>query len=76
MVGRPTRTIAGLARAAMSGTRLIREECAPLVFNSGLQHNAFLVPAGRHTPIGMRTDALGASVKIGDSSRNIIVALP
>src|ERR1019366_7816761 len=35
-------------------TRSIREDCAPPAFASGLHPNAFLVPAGRHTPTGMR----------------------
>ena len=55
-VGRPARTTAGLVAAAISGTRSILEECAPHVSTSGLRHSAFLVPAGRHIPTGMRTD--------------------
>jgi hypothetical protein len=62
VVGRPARTTAGLVAAAMNGIRLTREECAPPVFITGLQRNACLARAGRHIPIGMRSDTLGASV--------------
>jgi hypothetical protein len=54
-VGRPARTTAGLVAAAISGTRSIREECARRASTTGLRHSAFLVPAGRHIPTGMRS---------------------
>jgi len=54
--GRPARTTAGLAPAAMSGIRSIREECAPSAFTGGLQRSVSLAPAGRRIPIGMCSD--------------------
>ena len=54
-VGRPARTTAGLVPVATSGTRSIREECARRASTTGLRHSAFIVPAGRHIPIGMRS---------------------
>jgi hypothetical protein len=64
-VGRPARTTAGLARAAMSGTRSTQEESARRASTRGLQPNISLAPAGRRTPTGIRPDTLGACVKIG-----------
>jgi hypothetical protein len=64
VVGRPARTTAGLARAAMSGTRSTREESARRASTRGLQPSVSLAPAGRRTPTGIRRDTLGASVKI------------
>ena len=70
--GRPARMTTGLALVATSGTRSIREECVPHASISGPQHSVFLVPAGRHTPIGTcisRIPALGRIVYLA-SSRN------
>ena len=58
VVGLPAKTTAGLVPAAMSGIRLIREECAPLASTTGLQRSAFLVAAGRYIPTGMRSDEI------------------
>jgi len=53
--GRPERTTARLVAAVMSGIRSTREACAPPVYISGLRLNAYLAPAGRRIPIGMRS---------------------
>jgi hypothetical protein len=55
-VGHPARKTTGFVTAAISGTRLIPEECAPRVSISGLQRNASHAPDGRRIPTGMRTD--------------------
>jgi len=65
VVGRPARTTAGLVAAAISGTLLIREECARHASAIGPQHSVSLVPAGRHIPIGMCTDLSEHRFKIG-----------
>jgi hypothetical protein len=55
-VGRPARMTCGLVAAAIRGTHLTPEVFAPPVSTAGLQRNAFLVPAGRRIPIGMRNN--------------------
>jgi hypothetical protein len=57
VAGRPARMTVGSAPAAMNGTRLIREECAPPASTSGLRLSAFLVAAGRRTQNGMCSNA-------------------
>ena len=56
-VGRPARTTAGPVPAAMSGTRSTREDCAQHASTSGIQPSVSLVPAGRHIPTGMHSEA-------------------
>ena len=51
--GRPVRTTAGLAPAALSGTRSTRQQCAPPASTSGLQPSASSVAAGRRIRIGI-----------------------
>jgi hypothetical protein len=53
-VGRPAKTTAGLALAAMNGTRLIPEECARRAFINGLRRSALRAMSGRRIPIGTR----------------------
>ena len=59
--GRPARTTAGLAPAAMSGIRSIREECAPSAFTGGLQRSASRALAGPRIRTGMRSKLLSYS---------------
>jgi hypothetical protein len=73
VVGRPARTTAGLARAAMSGTRSTQEESARRASTRGLQPSVALATAGRRTPTGIRPDTLGAGVK---KALNTKAALP
>lgn len=51
--GRPAEKINGFALAAMSGTRLIREECAHLASINGRKHSVFRAADGHRTLIGM-----------------------
>jgi hypothetical protein len=61
VVGRPARTTAGLVAAGMSGIRSTQEESARRASTSGLQPSVSPAPGGRRTPIGTRTDTVGAS---------------
>lgn len=54
MGGHLARTTFGLAAAATSGTRSIREEYALPVFTGGLRLSVFRAVAGRRIRIGMR----------------------
>ena len=56
--GLPARATSGGVLAAMSGTRSTREACVRHASSGGLRPNAFHAPAGQHTLIGMRSDAL------------------
>ena len=52
----PRKETAGLAPAATSGIRSIREECVQRAFISGLRPSASRAVGGRRIRIGMRSD--------------------
>jgi hypothetical protein len=56
VAGLPARTPAGLAPAAMSGTRSRRVEFAPLAYTNGLRPSASRVSSGRCIRSGVKSE--------------------
>jgi hypothetical protein len=69
VLGRPAKRTAGLVVAVTHGTRSIREECARYASTTGLRRSVSRVPAGRHIPIGIRTDKFRPSLSAICSGR-------